>query len=39
VTSPGRIPYEEFEPYWDQVVTDMVRVVVDDIEADLFGDE
>ncbi|HEY8717258.1 excisionase family DNA-binding protein [Pengzhenrongella sp.] len=39
VGNRNRIPYEEFERYWDQVMTDMVTVVADDIEADLFGDE
>jgi len=38
VGNRNRVPYEEFERYWDQVMSDMVAAVGDDIEADLFGD-
>lgn len=39
VGNRNSIPYEEFEQYSDHVMTDMVAVVADDIEADRFGDE
>lgn len=38
VGNRNRIPYEEFERFWDKTMGDMVELVRDDIEADLFGD-
>ena len=38
VGNRNRVPYEEFERFWDRTMGDMVELVRDDIEADLFGD-
>lgn len=38
VGNRNRVPYEEFERFWDKTMGDMVELVRDDIEADLFGD-
>lgn len=38
VGNRNRIPFEEFERFWHQTMGDMVELVRDDIEADLFGD-
>lgn len=38
VGNRNRVPYEEFERFWSQTMGDMVELVRDDIEADLFGD-
>ena len=38
VGNRNRIPFEEFERFWRQTMGDMVELVRDDIEADLFGD-
>jgi excisionase family DNA binding protein len=38
VGNRNRVPYEEFERVWAKTMGDMVELVRDDIEADLFGD-
>lgn len=38
VGNRNRIPFEEFERFWRQTMGDMVELVRDDIEVDLFGD-
>lgn len=38
VGNRNRIPYEEFERFWRKTMGDIVELVRDDIEADLFGD-
>lgn len=38
VGNRNRVPYEEFERFWNKTMGDMVELVRDDIEADLFGD-
>ena len=38
VGNRNRIPYEEFQRYWDQAMTDMAALVGDDIEAELAGE-
>lgn len=37
VGNRNRIPYESFQHYWDQAITDMADLVSDDIEAELAG--
>ena len=37
VGNRNRIPFEEFERFWRQTMGDIVELVRDDIEADLFG--
>ncbi len=38
VGNRNRIPYEEFERFWRKTMGDIMELVRDDIEADLFGD-
>ena len=38
VGNHNRIPYEEFERFWRQMMGDMVELVADDLREDLFGD-
>jgi excisionase family DNA binding protein len=38
VGNRNRIPFEEFERFWRQTMGDMMELVREDIEADLFGD-
>ena len=38
VGNRNRIPFEEFERFWRQTMGDVIELVRDDIEADLFGD-
>jgi excisionase family DNA binding protein len=38
VGNRNRIPVEEFERFWHQTMGDMVELVRDDIETDIFGD-
>lgn len=38
VGNRNRVPYGEFERFWDKTMGDMVELVRGDIEADLFGD-
>lgn len=37
VGNRNRIPYEEFQRYWDEAMTGMAALVSDDIEAELAG--
>ena len=34
----NRIPYEEFERFWQAIMGDMVELIADDLREDLFGD-
>ena len=38
VGNRNRIPFEEFERFWQQTMGDVVELTVGDISADLFGD-
>ena len=38
VGNRNRVPYEEFERFWDATMTNVAALVSDDIEAELFGD-
>ena len=38
VGNRNRVPYEEFERFWDATMTNVAVLVSDDIEAELFGD-
>ena len=39
VGNRNRIPYEEFERFWDATMTNVATLVSIDIEAELFGDD
>lgn len=38
VGNRNRIPYEEFERYWQATMGDVIALTREDISADLFGD-
>jgi excisionase family DNA binding protein len=38
VGNHNRIPYEEFERFWRQMMGDMVELTADDLRDDLFGE-
>ncbi len=38
VGNRNRIPFEEFERFWQQTMGDVVELTAGDISADLFGD-
>ena len=38
VGNRNRIPFEEFERFWQATMGDLVELTRDDIAADLFGD-
>lgn len=38
VGNRNRIPYDEFRRYWSQTMGDLVELVREDLEEDLFGE-
>lgn len=38
VGNRNRIPYEEFQRFWQDTMGDVIELTRDDIRADLFGD-
>ena len=37
VGNRNRIPYEEYQRWWDQAMGDVIELVRDDLREDLFG--